>query len=58
MPTSILYPLSFLELARATRDTDASAAKKAYEAFLDLWRDADPDLPPLQAARAEMERLP
>ena len=58
VPTSMLYPLSFLGLARATRDADPAAARAAYTAFLDLWRDADPDLPPLAAARAELARLP
>jgi tetratricopeptide (TPR) repeat protein len=53
VPTSMLYPLSHLALARAIRDVDDEKARSAYAAFLDLWRDADPDLPPLEAARAE-----
>jgi Flp pilus assembly protein TadD len=56
-PASILYPLSYLGLARATRAADPAAARRAYETFLDLWADADPSLPPLVEARAELSRL-
>jgi tetratricopeptide (TPR) repeat protein len=57
VPTSMLYPLSYLGLARAARNTDADAARDAYERFLDLWSDADPDLPAIAAARAEAAAL-
>jgi hypothetical protein len=57
VPTSMLYPLAYLGLARATRDTDANAARNAYAAFLELWPDADADLAPLVAARAEAAKL-
>jgi tetratricopeptide (TPR) repeat protein len=57
VPTSMLYPLAHLGLARATADTDGSAAAAAYKQFLDLWADADPDLQPLQEARVEYSRL-
>ncbi len=33
------------------------AAIKAYETFLELWKEADPDIPLLLEARAEYERL-
>ena len=56
VPTSMLYVLSRLGLARATRDLDPEASRSAYAEFLELWRDADPDLVPLQAARAEVAR--
>jgi len=58
-PDSLLFPLAHLGVARAaalTRDTDA--ARRAYDGFLTLWRDADADLPPLREARAERARLP
>jgi serine/threonine protein kinase/tetratricopeptide (TPR) repeat protein len=58
VPTSMLYPLSYLGRARAIRQTDPGAAREAYTTFLDLWRDADADLLPLQAARTELARLP
>jgi hypothetical protein len=32
-------------------------ARAAYEDFLTLWRDADPDLPVLQQAKAEYAKL-
>ncbi len=36
---------------------DAVKAKAAYENFLTLWKDADPDVPILKQARAEYARL-
>jgi hypothetical protein len=36
---------------------DKARAKAAYEAFLALWKDADPDTPILKSARAEYSRL-
>ena len=32
---------------------DYAAARKSYEEFLTLWRDADPDLPVYKEAKAE-----
>jgi DNA-binding winged helix-turn-helix (wHTH) protein/tetratricopeptide (TPR) repeat protein len=49
-----IYPLSYVGLARAaalTRDNDR--ARKAYEEFFALWRDADPDVPVLIRTRKE-----
>jgi tetratricopeptide (TPR) repeat protein len=57
VPTSMLYTLAHLGLAHATSDTDGNTARRAYEAFLELWANADPDLHPLQAARVELARL-
>ena len=52
--TSPLYPLSYLGLARAsTLAGDTARARKAYEDLFAVWKDADPDLPALVAARAE-----
>jgi tetratricopeptide (TPR) repeat protein len=36
---------------------DAAKAKAAYEDFLALWKDADPDVPILKKAKAEYARL-
>jgi len=36
---------------------DPAAAKKAYEEFLASWKDADPGVPVLQAARTEYAQL-
>jgi eukaryotic-like serine/threonine-protein kinase len=50
--------LAHLGLARAyavQRDTDK--AKAAYQNFLALWQDADPDIPILLAAKAEYAML-
>jgi|GEM_PF-3646007 hypothetical protein len=32
---------------------DRSAARKSYEEFLTLWKNADPDLPIYKTAKAE-----
>jgi serine/threonine protein kinase/tetratricopeptide (TPR) repeat protein len=36
---------------------DKTKAKAAYEAFLTLWKDADPGVPLLRSAKAEYDRL-
>ena len=55
---SPLYPLAHLGLARAAALTgDTAASRKAYQDFLTLWKDADPDLPVLKDAKREFERL-
>jgi hypothetical protein len=36
---------------------DPSKAKTAYQDFLALWKDADPDVPILKEAKAEYARL-
>jgi DNA-binding winged helix-turn-helix (wHTH) protein/Tfp pilus assembly protein PilF len=47
--------------ARTSQGADAVAARArslaAYEGFLTLWKDADPDLPILKAAKAEYTKL-
>jgi DNA-binding winged helix-turn-helix (wHTH) protein/tetratricopeptide (TPR) repeat protein len=49
-----LYPLSYVGLARATALAgDTARARKAYEAFFTLWKDADPDVRVLIEARKE-----
>ncbi|HZI87787.1 MAG TPA: tetratricopeptide repeat protein, partial [Pyrinomonadaceae bacterium] len=57
-PLSALYPLAHLGLARAAALTgDLSKTRKAYQDFLALWKDADSDLPVLQEAKQEYEKL-
>jgi hypothetical protein len=36
---------------------DTAKAKAAYQDFLTLWRDADPDVPILKEAKAEYQKL-
>ena len=57
-PMSALYPLAHLGLARAaTLQGDAAKARKAYEDFFALWKDADGDIPVLLEAKKEYEKL-
>jgi eukaryotic-like serine/threonine-protein kinase len=50
--------LAHLELGRAyARAGDRLKAKAAYEEFLTLWKDADPDIAVLKTAKAESARL-
>jgi tetratricopeptide (TPR) repeat protein len=47
-----------LQLARALNLAGNTAkAKTAYQEFLTLWKDADPDIPILRQAKAEYARL-
>jgi eukaryotic-like serine/threonine-protein kinase len=50
--------LARLQLGRAyTLSGDTAKAKAAYEDFLTLWKDADPDIPILKEAKAEHAKL-
>ncbi len=50
--------LAHLQLGRVfALSGDKIKAKAAYEAFLTLWKDADPDIPILRSAKAEYARL-
>jgi eukaryotic-like serine/threonine-protein kinase len=50
--------LAHLQLGRAyTLSGDAGRAKSAYNDFLTLWKDADPDIPILKEAKAEYAKL-
>jgi len=50
--------LAHLGLARAyVMLGDTAKAKAAYQDFLTLWKDADPDIPILKQAKAEYARL-
>jgi tetratricopeptide (TPR) repeat protein len=51
--------LAHLQLARAfVLSGDTIKAKPAYQNFLTLWKDADPDIPILREAKAEYAKLP
>ena len=57
-PFSFYYPLAQLGLARAlAAQGNAVEARTAYQDFFALWKDADPDVPILQQARAEYAKL-
>lgn len=57
-PTSLLFPLAHLQQARAAvLAGDIALAESRYEAFLDFWKDADPDVPVLRQARTEHARI-
>ena len=50
--------LAHLQIARAYAiQGDSAKAKAAYQDFLTLWKDADPDIPILIAAKAEYAKL-
>jgi len=50
--------LAHLQLGRVfALSGDKAKAKAAYEAFLGLWKDADPDVSILRSAKAEYDRL-
>jgi DNA-binding winged helix-turn-helix (wHTH) protein/Flp pilus assembly protein TadD len=51
-------PLAHLGLARAyAMQSDTVKARAAYQDFVGLWKDADPDIPVLKQAKAEFARL-
>jgi len=53
-----LASLAHLQLARAqAMSHDNPAARKAYQDFLTLWKDADADIPILKEAKAEYTKL-
>jgi DNA-binding winged helix-turn-helix (wHTH) protein/tetratricopeptide (TPR) repeat protein len=53
-----LYALSYVGLARSTAlHGDNARARKVYEEFLSLWKDADPDVPILTQVRNEYGKL-
>ena len=57
-PESPLHTLAHVQLARADALAgDRTKARHEYENFFSLWKDADPDVPILQQARTEYERL-
>ena len=58
VPSELRSWLARLQLARADAiQGDTGKAKAAYQDFLTLWKDADPDIPILIAAKAEYAKL-
>jgi eukaryotic-like serine/threonine-protein kinase len=54
----LLGSLAHLQLGRAYAISgDTTKAKSAYQDFLTLWKDADPDIPILKQAKAEYAKL-
>jgi DNA-binding winged helix-turn-helix (wHTH) protein/tetratricopeptide (TPR) repeat protein len=57
-PLSHNYPLAQLGLARAlAQQGKTEEAGSAYKTVLQIWKDADPDLPRLKEAKAEYLKL-
>jgi len=53
-----LGALAHLQLGRAyAMKADTAKAKNAYQDFLTLWKDADPDIPILKEAKVEYAKL-
>ena len=58
LQNSPLLPLARLGLARAyALSDDKDKSRTAYQDFLGLWRNADPDIPVLKDAKAEYAKL-
>jgi eukaryotic-like serine/threonine-protein kinase len=50
----VIGPLARLQLGRAQKMMgDSTSARKSYEEFLSIWKDADQDIPIYQQAKAE-----
>ena len=57
-PFSPVVAMAHLGIARAHARAGARAESRvAYEALLDLWKNADPDLPVLAKAKQELAAL-
>jgi len=57
-PTSPSYSLAHVGLARAAvLEGNSAKARKAYQDFSAVWKDADPDTPILIQAKKEYEKL-
>ena len=58
MINSALFPLAKLGMARADAlSGDKDKSRTAYQDFLGLWANADPDVPVLKEAKAEYAKL-
>jgi len=54
----LYYSISYVGLARASvLAGDPAKARKSFQDFFALWKDADPDVPILQQAKAEYQKL-
>jgi len=57
-PLDFIHAIARLGLARAKAMAgDEAAARKHYQDFLALWKDADPDIPILLEAKAEYAKV-
>lgn len=57
-PAAVHFPLAHLGMARAAALAgDTAKSRKAYQDFFALWKDADPDIPILQQAKQEYDKL-
>jgi serine/threonine protein kinase/Tfp pilus assembly protein PilF len=57
-PLSPLYPLAQLGIARVSViEGDTEKARKTYQDFFTLWKEADASIPILSAARQEYQKL-
>lgn len=57
-PTDFFHPMARLGLARAAALAgDLPRSRRAYQDFLAVWKDADPDVPVLMQARAEYAKI-
>jgi tetratricopeptide (TPR) repeat protein/tRNA A-37 threonylcarbamoyl transferase component Bud32 len=58
MRNFVVGSISYLYLGRALKmKGDIAGSRGAYRVFLDLWKNADPDVPALKAAKAEFAAL-
>jgi eukaryotic-like serine/threonine-protein kinase len=57
LPASIYFNSSIGLACAYAMQGDTAKAKAAYHDFLTLWKDADPDVPILIAAKAEYAKL-
>jgi len=56
--SDVIGALAQLQMARAyTISGDKAKARSAYQDFLSLWKDGDPDIPILKQAKAEFAKL-
>jgi len=54
----IIGALAHVQIARAyALEADSGKAEAAYQDFLTLWKDADPDIPICKQAKAEYAKL-
>jgi len=57
LPASIYFNSSIGLACAYAMQGDTAKAKAAYQDFLTLWKDADPDIPILIEAKAECAKL-
>jgi DNA-binding winged helix-turn-helix (wHTH) protein/tetratricopeptide (TPR) repeat protein/tRNA A-37 threonylcarbamoyl transferase component Bud32 len=54
----VIGPLARLQLGRAQKMMgDNASARKSYQEFLNIWKDADPDVPIYRQAKTEYAKL-